>query len=140
MSVSSQSSSGVIVDSGNFDWNLHKKRFPQFTEPSPGFHGMNIWGKFGKLSFIVLARAAVLRDIGPCLNPFTAADLIAGLETLVIRIQRHSSNALALAKWLVGQDNVEWVSYPGICPITYSCGMMLLTFERPLKLSIISAK
>lgn len=115
MSVTSQSSAGVIVDSGNFDWNVHKRRFPQFTDPSPGFHGLRIWEKFGNLSFIVLARAAVLRDTGPCLSPFAAAELITGLQTLVLRIQKHSSNALALARWLGKQENVAWVNYPGIC-------------------------
>ena len=109
---------GVIVDSGNFDWG--NGNFPIFTEPSPGYHGLNfnqIFGKgsqFGNIAFIIKARVEGLRDIGPALSPFNAFLLIQGLETLSLRIERHGQNGLALAKWLEKNPKVEWVSYPGL--------------------------
>ncbi len=109
---------GVIVDSGNFDWG--NGNFPIFTEPSPGYHGLNfnkIFGKgsqFGNIAFIIKARVEGLRDIGPALSPFNAFLLIQGLETLSLRIERHGQNGLALAKWLENNPKVEWVSYPGL--------------------------
>jgi O-acetylhomoserine/O-acetylserine sulfhydrylase len=135
MSVNSQGSSGVIVDSGKFPWNLHGKRFPQFTEPSPGFHGLKIWDKFGKCSFIILARAAILRDTGPCMNTFAAFEIITGLETLAIRMERHSSNALNLAKWLESHETVGWVDYPG--KLSRYFFLKLLKLERSRVTSVI---
>ncbi|KOS22098.1 O-acetylhomoserine (thiol)-lyase [Escovopsis weberi] len=105
---------GVIVDSGKFDWGKHAERFPQFIEPSPGYHGLKFWETFGSLSFIVRARVEVLRDLGACLNPFAAQQLLIGLETLSLRAERHASNALALARWLEKSPYVSWVSYPGL--------------------------
>jgi O-acetylhomoserine/O-acetylserine sulfhydrylase len=107
------SDAGAIVDSGKFDWEKHRARFPQFTDPSPGFHGINIWKKFGTESFAILARIATLRDIGPCLSPFAAFALLVGLETLSLRVERHSASALALAGWLEEHEKVAWVLYPG---------------------------
>jgi OAH/OAS sulfhydrylase len=109
---------GVIVDAGRFDWG--SGRFPQFTEPSPGYHGLIFNDAFGPASpagnvpFIVRARVEGLRDLGPCLSPFNAFLLLQGLETLSLRVQRHCDNALALADWLQRRSDVAWVSYPGL--------------------------
>ncbi|MEH1835583.1 MAG: O-acetylhomoserine aminocarboxypropyltransferase/cysteine synthase [Nostoc sp.] len=109
---------GVIVDSGKFDWGNGK--FPLFTEPSPGYHGLNFQevfgpsGTFGNIAFIIRARVEGLRDFGPCLSPFNAFLLLQGLETLSLRVDRHVSNALELAQWLEQQEQVSWVNYPGL--------------------------
>lgn len=109
---------GVIVDSGKFNWGNGK--FPVFTEPAPGYHGLKfqeVFGPdspFGNIAFIIRARVEGLRDLGPCLSPFNAFLLLQGLETLSLRVDRHTSNALALAKWLETHEKVEWVSYPGL--------------------------
>jgi O-acetylhomoserine (thiol)-lyase len=109
---------GVIVDSGKFNWANGK--FPVFTEPSPGYHGLKFWdvfgspGPFGNIAFIIRARVEGLRDIGPALSPFNSFLLLQGLETLSLRIARHNENALTLARWLEKHPQVEWVSYPGL--------------------------
>ncbi len=109
---------GVIVDSGKFDWGSGK--FPIFTEPSPGYHGLNFQevfgpsGPFGNIAFIIRARVEGLRDLGACLSPFNSFLLLQGLETLSLRVQRQADNALALAEWLQGQPQVAWVNYPGL--------------------------
>jgi O-acetylhomoserine/O-acetylserine sulfhydrylase len=109
---------GVIVDGGNFNWGNGK--FPQFTEPSEGYHGLVFWnvfgsgGPFGNIAFIIRARVEGLRDYGNALSPFNAFLLLQGLETLSLRVQRHVDNALALAKWLGKQDWVSNVNYPGL--------------------------
>lgn len=109
---------GVIVDSGNFDWGNGK--FPLFTEPSPGYHGLNfneVFGKgsqFGNIAFIIRARVEGLRDFGPCISPFNSFLFLQGLETLSLRIERHNSNALTLANWLNDHPKVDWVWYPGL--------------------------
>lgn len=109
---------GIIIDSGNFDWGSGK--FPLFTEPSPGYHGLNfneVFGKgseFGNIAFIVRARVEGLRDYGACLSPFNSFLFLQGLETLSLRIERHCSNALTLANWLNNHPKVEWVWYPGL--------------------------
>jgi O-acetylhomoserine (thiol)-lyase len=109
---------GVIVDSGKFNWGNGK--FPVFTDPAPGYHGLKFQevfgpdGPFGNIAFIIRARVEGLRDLGPCLSPFNAFLLLQGLETLSLRVDRHTSNALALAKWLESHEQVEWVSYPGL--------------------------
>jgi len=109
---------GVIVDAGTFDWGSGK--FPLFTEPSPGYHGLNfnevfgVGSQFGNIAFIIRARVEGLRDLGPCLSPFNAFLLLQGLETLSLRVQRHVDNALALAEWLSAQPQVAWVNYPGL--------------------------
>ncbi|KXN87695.1 O-acetylhomoserine (thiol)-lyase [Leucoagaricus sp. SymC.cos] len=104
---------GVIIDSGKFDWTKSGK-FPGFTEPSEGYHGLKFSETFGFVAFAVKVRMELLRDIGPCLNPFGAFLLLQGLETLSLRGQRHSENALALAQWLEKHPNVSWVSYLGL--------------------------
>lgn len=103
---------GVIVDSGKFPWN--NGRFPRFTDPSPGYHGLRFWEKFGPLSFTCLMRSEYLRDVGACLNPFGAFLLLNGLETLSLRVQRTVDNALELARWLQNHPNVNWVNYLGL--------------------------
>jgi O-acetylhomoserine/O-acetylserine sulfhydrylase len=105
---------GVIVDSGKFDWGKNGKRFPQFVEPSEGYHGLKFWDALGPLSFITRARVEVLRDLGATLNPFAAQQLLLGIETLSLRAERHAQNALALAKYLEASPYVKWVAYPGL--------------------------
>ncbi|RMD48353.1 MAG: aminotransferase class V-fold PLP-dependent enzyme, partial [Ignavibacteria bacterium] len=109
---------GVIVDSGNFDWGNGK--FPLFTEPSPGYHGLvfnEVFGKgsqFGNIAFIIRARVEGLRDFGPALSPFNSFLFLQGLETLSLRVERHAQNALVLANWLKTHPAVDWVWYPGL--------------------------
>jgi O-acetylhomoserine/O-acetylserine sulfhydrylase len=105
---------GVIVDAGKFDWGKHGARFPQFVEPSEGYHGLKFWETFGPISFIIRARVEILRDLGATLNPFAAQQLLLGVETLSLRAERHAQNALALAKYLENSPYVSWVSYPGL--------------------------
>lgn len=108
---------GVIIDAGKFDWSNGK--FPEFTEPSAGYHGLKYYDVLGASSFIAKVRIEGLRDLGAALSPFNAFQIIQGLETLSIRIKKHSENALTLAKWLEQQDEVAWVNYPGLQNNTY---------------------
>ncbi|WP_299617289.1 O-acetylhomoserine aminocarboxypropyltransferase/cysteine synthase family protein [uncultured Tenacibaculum sp.] len=103
---------GVIVDAGNFDWDNGK--FPEFTEPSAGYHGLKYYETLGAASFTFKLILEGLRDFGGALSPTNAFQIIQGLETLPVRIQKHSENALELAKWLQEQDEVAWVNYPGL--------------------------
>jgi len=104
---------GVIVDGGKFDWAA-SGRFPEFTEPDPSYHGLQYWQAFGNIAYILKARVQLLRDIGAAISPFNAWLLLQGLETLGIRIERHSRNALAVAEFLAAHPRVESVSYPGL--------------------------
>ena len=103
---------GIIVDSGNFDWTNGK--FPELTEPDPSYHGVQYVEAVGPLAYIIKARVQFLRDMGACLSPFNAFLFLQGLETLHLRMPRHSENALALATWLEKQDAISWVNYPGL--------------------------
>lgn len=103
---------GVIIDAGKFDWASGK--FPEFTEPSPGYHGLVYHDVLKEAAFIAKVRIEGLRDLGAALSPFNAFQILQGLETLEIRIKKHSENALALAKWLQQQEEVSWVNYPGL--------------------------
>ncbi len=109
---------GVVVDGGRFDWGNGK--FPLFTEPAPGYHGLKFWdvfgpkGPFGNIAFAIRARVEGLRDFGPSLAPFNAFLLLQGLETLSLRVQRHADNALELARWLKTHPDVAWVDFPGL--------------------------
>lgn len=109
---------GVIVDGGNYNWGNGK--FPQFSEPSEGYHGLvfnDVFGSkgpFGNIQFIIRARVEGLRDFGPAISPFNSFLLIQGLETLSIRVERHVQNTLALAQWLEKNPNVKKVNYPGL--------------------------
>ena len=102
---------GVIIDAGTFDWSSGK--FDEFTTPSPGYHGLVYHDALGAAAFIAKVRIEGLRDFGAALSPLNAFQIIQGLETLDIRIKKHSENALALAEWLAGRPEVEWVNYPG---------------------------
>lgn len=109
---------GVVVDAGNFNWGNGK--FPLFSEPSPGYHGLNFWevfgedGPFGNIAFAIRARVEGLRDFGSSQSPFNSFLLLQGLETLSLRVERHCENALKLARWLKNHDSVSWVSYSGL--------------------------
>lgn len=103
---------GVIIDAGTFDWTNGK--FPEFTEPSAGYHGLIYSEALDAAAFIAKVRIEGLRDYGGALSPFNAFQIIQGLETLELRIKKHSSNALTLAKWLQEQPEVNWVNYPGL--------------------------
>ncbi|GGA36780.1 O-acetylhomoserine aminocarboxypropyltransferase [Kroppenstedtia guangzhouensis] len=103
---------GVIVDSGKFDWNNGK--FPGLVEPDPSYHGISYSEALGEQAYIVKARVQLLRDLGAALSPFNAFLLLQGLETLHLRMERHSDNALKLARWLQEHEAVDWVSHPGL--------------------------
>jgi len=103
---------GVVVDSGNFDWT--SERFPEFTAPDPSYNGLVYTEAFDKLAYIVKLRVQLLRDLGTSLSPFNSFLFLQGLETLPLRMDRHSSNALAVARHLEGHPKVKWVSYPGL--------------------------
>lgn len=109
---------GVIVDGGNYDWGNGK--FPQFSEPSEGYHGLvfskvfGVGGPFGNIQFIIRARVEGLRDFGPAISPFNSFLLLQGLETLSLRVQKHLDNTLTIAKWLENHPQVEKVNYPGL--------------------------
>jgi len=103
---------GVIVDGGRFPWDNGK--FPGFTEPDPSYHGLEIYPTLGELSFILKARIQMLRDYGPALSPFNSFLFLQGLETLHLRMERHSQNAMAVAEFLQDHPKVNWVNYPGL--------------------------
>jgi O-acetylhomoserine (thiol)-lyase len=103
---------GVIVDGGTFDWG--NGNFPQLSEPDPSYHGINFWKALGNIAYIIKVRVQLLRDIGPAISPFNSFLLIQGLETLHLRLERHSTNALAVATFLKNHPKVAWVNYPGL--------------------------
>ena len=103
---------GVVVDGGNFDWKA-SRRFPQFTTPDPGYHGV-IYADLGETAFIAKARAQQMRDLGACQSPFNSWLLLQGLETLSLRMERHVKNALLVAEYLQNNPKVSWVTYPGL--------------------------
>jgi len=109
---------GVVVDSGKFDWG--NGNFPDYTEPDPSYHGLKFWEVFGNfpglgnVAFIIKLRVQLLRDLGPAMSPFNAFQFLQGLETLHLRMERHSTNTLAVAHFLTKHPNVSWVNYPGL--------------------------
>jgi len=109
---------GILVDGGNFDWG--GGRHPWFTEPDPSYHGLRFWEVFGdfpglgNVAFAIKARVQLQRDIGASLSPFNAQQFLLGIETLSLRVQRHSDNALAVARYLADHPKVAWVTYPGL--------------------------
>jgi len=103
---------GVVIDAGNFDWT--NGNFPEFTEPSAGYHGLIFSEALGEIAYIAKIRIEGLRDYGGALSPFSAFQIIQGLETLSIRMKKHSENALEIAQWLQDHDQVAWVNYPGL--------------------------
>ncbi len=110
---------GVIIDAGNFDWKA-AGRFVDFTEPDPSYNGISYTEAFGNLAFILKARVQGLRDTGAALSPFSSFQLLQGAETLHLRIERHSENALAVAKFLETREEVAWVNYPGLKSSKYN--------------------
>ncbi|KAG2360284.1 Cys/Met metabolism PLP-dependent enzyme-domain-containing protein [Suillus spraguei] len=104
---------GVVIDSGKFNW-ARSGKFPSFTSPSEGYHGLIFSETFGAVAFAIKLRVELLRDLGPSMNPFAAFLLIQGIETLSLRAQRHCENALALAQWLSKHEKIAWVSYLGL--------------------------
>jgi O-acetylhomoserine (thiol)-lyase len=108
---------GVIVDSGRFPWD--RGRFPQLLEPSKGYHGIRFYETFGDFAYIMKARVEGLRDFGPALSPFNSFQFLQGLETLKLRMQCHSENALAVAQFLERHEDVAWVNYPGLSGSPY---------------------
>ena len=104
---------GIIVDAGTFDWS-RDGRYPVLSEPRPEYHGIKLQETFGNFAFAIAARVIGLRDLGPALSPFNAFLLLTGIETLSLRVQRHSDNAKAVAEWLSTHPAVAWVSYAGL--------------------------
>ncbi|MFN3890707.1 MAG: O-acetylhomoserine aminocarboxypropyltransferase [Beijerinckiaceae bacterium] len=104
---------GVIVDGGSFDW-LADKRYPMLSEPRPEYNGMVLGQTFGNFAFAIACRVLGLRDLGPALSPFNAFLVLTGIETLPLRMEKHSKNALGVARYLAGHKAVAWVSYPGL--------------------------
>ncbi|MFB6779327.1 bifunctional o-acetylhomoserine/o-acetylserine sulfhydrylase [Streptomyces sp. NPDC056352] len=105
---------GVVVDGGTFDFGAHADRFPDFGSPDPSYHGLRYWPDLGPGAFAVKLRVQLLRDLGPALSPHSAFLLLQGVETLSLRLERHTSNALALATWLQQRDEVSAVHYAGL--------------------------
>ena len=104
---------GILVDGGKFDWAASGK-FPMLVEPDPSYHGLSYTTAFGPAAFIAKARVNMLRDLGGCLSPFNAFLFLQGIETLSLRMERHSANALRIARWLEKHPSVTWVKYPGL--------------------------
>ena len=109
---------GVIIDAGTFDWG--NGNFPEFTEPNPSYHGLNYHEALGNIAFIAKARVEGLRDFGSAPSPFNSFQTIQGIETLDIRMKKHSENALKLAAWLSTREEVAWVNYPGLKTSNYN--------------------
>jgi O-acetylhomoserine (thiol)-lyase len=104
---------GIIVEGGQFDWQQNDK-FPTMTEPYPGYHGLSFAEEFGPVAFTMRARAEGMRDMGPCMSPTNAFNIIQGIETLSVRMDKHLSNAKTMLKYLSNHDGVEWVSHPDL--------------------------
>jgi O-acetylhomoserine (thiol)-lyase len=103
---------GCVVDGGTFPWNNGK--FPEFTEPDPSYHGLKFWDALGNISYIIKMRVELLRDMGACISPFNSFQILQGLETLHVRMQRHVENAQKVAEYLEQSPLVNWVTYPGL--------------------------
>ena len=103
---------GAIIDAGNFDWS--NGNFPEFTSPSPGYNGLVYYEALGPAAFIAKVRVEGLRDLGAAISPFNSFQILQGLETLDVRMKKHSENALKIANWLDSLDEVSWVNYPGL--------------------------
>jgi O-acetylhomoserine (thiol)-lyase len=107
---------GIIVDSGRFQWT---DKHPAITQPSPGYHGMKFAEVFGNMAYIIKVRVEGLRDLGPCVSPFNSFLFIQGIETLKLRMEAHSRNALEVAQWLGRHPSISWVKYPGLLSSPY---------------------
>jgi O-acetylhomoserine (thiol)-lyase len=106
------SMAGIIVDGGKFDWGSGK--YPSLSEPCPSYHGTKLWETFGDMAYAIACRVLGLRDLGPALSPMNAFLVLTGIETLPLRVQRHSDNALTVAKWLKANPKISWVNYAGL--------------------------
>jgi O-acetylhomoserine (thiol)-lyase len=104
---------GAVVDSGKFDWARNDK-FPSLSQPEEAYHGLTFYETFGDLAFTMYTHAVSLRDLGPCQSPMNAWLTMLGIETLSLRMERHSANALAVAQWLESHPQVDWVSHAGL--------------------------
>lgn len=104
---------GIVVDSGKFDWSASGK-FPEFTEPDPSYHGLRFWEALGPITYIIKLRVSILRDTGGAISPFNSWQILQGIETLPVRMDRHSENAVAVARFLSEHPKVTWVNYPGL--------------------------
>ena len=111
---------GLIVDSGNFDWAANADRFPGLTQPDPSYHGVVWTDALGPAAYVGRVRTVLLRNTGAALSPFNAFLLLQGIETLPLRMERHSENAMAVAEFLEGHDGVAWVDYPGLPSSDYA--------------------
>ncbi len=105
---------GVIVDGGNFDWGKNKGQFPMLSEPCASYNGVTMYETFGNIAFAITCRVLGLRDLGPAISPFNAFQILTGMETLSLRMQRHCDNALKVAEWLSNDPRVSWVSYAAL--------------------------
>ncbi|MBH32477.1 MAG: O-acetylhomoserine aminocarboxypropyltransferase [Gammaproteobacteria bacterium] len=105
---------GIIIDSGNFDWKLNAEKFPFFSQPDPAYHGMVFTEACGKAAFIVRARVVPLRNMGAAISPMNSFQILQGIESLAVRMERHCENALKVAEFLDNHDSVTWVNYPGL--------------------------
>ncbi|MGB7204784.1 MAG: O-acetylhomoserine aminocarboxypropyltransferase [Anderseniella sp.] len=105
---------GIIIDGGNFDWGKNKGQFPILSEPCASYNGMVMWETFGNIAFAIACRVLGLRDLGPAISPFNAFQILTGMETLGLRMQRHCENALAVATWLQKDPRVAWVNYAAL--------------------------
>ncbi|PJF20778.1 MAG: O-acetylhomoserine aminocarboxypropyltransferase, partial [Phototrophicales bacterium] len=131
---------GIIVDSGNFPWAEHADRFPMFSQPEASYHGVVYTEAMGPAAYIARARTVALRNTGSALSPFNAFLVLQGLETLSLRMERHTENALAVAKYLEGHDNVAWVSYAGLESSPYYELAQKYTNGRPSALMTFGIK
>jgi O-acetylhomoserine (thiol)-lyase len=104
---------GIVVDGGTFDWAASGK-FPEFTEPDPSYHGLKFWDTFGAITYAIKLRVSVLRDTGAAISPFNSWLVLQGIETLPVRMDRHSENSVAVARFLTEHPKVSWVNYPGL--------------------------
>jgi O-acetylhomoserine (thiol)-lyase len=104
---------GILIDGGTFDW-AKSGNYPLLTEPRPDYAGLELHKTFGNISFAIAARVLGLRDFGPAISPFNAFQILTGVETLPLRMQRHSDNAQKVATWLHGHEKVSWVNYAGL--------------------------
>lgn len=122
---------GVIVDGGKFDWAAHADRFPQFSEPEPSYHGVVYTEALGPAAFIGRARTVALRNTGSAISPMNAWQILQGIQTLALRMERHVENAQAVAEHLEGHDLVEWVEYAGLESSPYYENAQTYTGGRP---------
>ena len=131
---------GILVDGGIFDWTKHSDRFYMFTEPEPSYHGVVFTDAMGAAAYIARARVVALRNTGSALSPFNAFLILQGLQTLSLRMERHTDNAMTVAKYLESHERVKWVSYPGLESSPYYDLAQKYTGGRPSALLTFGIK